>query len=297
MTVVEVGSDPANETFEEFMQRMETNETTGSPSSSAIGPRNNDMVITMRIGGHKAKTLLDTETTGTNLITGIFVQTYNIQTELINPPIIIRLTTKGSKTVAKEQVTCPVEITKGITIKTKFLVVLIKEYQAIMGMPFLQQQEVRLDTANGTAIFGKHRNYTIQCNEARLASTTILATAATEIGTLLDFKSEFPEVFPNDKPKGLPPLREGCNHTIRIISEKRSEFRKSYVLVARAWLGHLKQFLDEWTEQGIAVPAEGHFACPTFAVKKPGKNEPCSVHDLRARNKITERDYTPIPEQ
>ena len=90
-----------------------------------------------------------------------------------------------------------------------------------MGMPFLQQQEVKLDTANGTATFGKHRNYTIQCNEARSASTTILATAATEVGTLPDFKSEFPEVFPDNKPKGLPPLREGCNHMIKIISEKK----------------------------------------------------------------------------
>ena len=59
----------------------------------------------------------------------------------------------------------------------------------------------------------------------------------------------------------------------------------------------MKPFLDKWTKQGIAIPGEGHFACPTFAVKKPGKDEPRWVHDLRARNKITERDYTPIPEQ
>ena len=213
------------------MQRMHTNETTGSPSSSAIGPRNNDMVTMMNINTHRAKMLLDTGTTGPNLILGMFVQTYSIQTEPMNPPIVIRLATKGLKTVAKEQVTCPVEIAKGISIKTKFLVVPIKEYQAIMGMPFLQQQEVKLDTANGMATFGKHRNYTIQCNKARSASTTILATAATEIETLLDFKSEFSEVFPNDKPKGLPPLRKGCNHTIRIIPEKRGEFKKSYVPV------------------------------------------------------------------
>ena len=76
--VVEVGSDHASETFEEFMQRMHTNETVSSLSSSAIGPRNNDMVTTMNINGHKAKTLLDTGTTGTNLISGMVVQTYNI---------------------------------------------------------------------------------------------------------------------------------------------------------------------------------------------------------------------------
>ena len=105
MAVVVVGSDPASKIFEEFMQRMHTNETTGSPSSSAIGSRNNDMVTTMNINGHKAKMLLDTGTTGTNLISGMFVQTFNIQTEPMNPPIVISLATKGSKTVAKEQVT------------------------------------------------------------------------------------------------------------------------------------------------------------------------------------------------
>ena len=128
MAVVVVGSDPASKIFEEFMQRMHTNETTGSPSSSAIGSRNNDMVTTMNINGHRTKTFLDTGTTGTNLISGIFVQMYNIQTEPMNPPIVIRLTTRGSKTVVKGQVTCPVEIAKGISTKTKFLVISIKEY-------------------------------------------------------------------------------------------------------------------------------------------------------------------------
>ena len=37
----------------------------------------------------------------------------------------------------------------------------------------------------------------------------------------------------------------------------------------------MKRFLDEWTKQSIAIPGEGHFACSTFAVKKPGKYEPC----------------------
>jgi hypothetical protein len=45
-----------------------------------------------------------------------------------------------------------------------------------MGMPFLQQHEVKLDTANSTAIFGKHHDNTIRCNETQ--SAAILVTAA-----------------------------------------------------------------------------------------------------------------------
>jgi hypothetical protein len=37
----------------------------------------------------------------------------------MQPPVIIRLATKGSKTVAKDQVTCTVEIAPQIRVKTQ----------------------------------------------------------------------------------------------------------------------------------------------------------------------------------
>jgi hypothetical protein len=189
------------------------------------------MVTTLRINNGKAKVLFDTGTTGTNLLSNAFVQTNGIQTEAMQPPVIIRLATKGSKTVAKDQVTCTMEIAPQIRVKTQFLVVPIKEYQAIMGMPFLQQHEVKLDTANGTAIFGKHRDYTIRCNETQSAAILVTAAAGTneETVTLPDFTKEFPNVFPEREPEGLPPLREGCNHRIRIVESQRGEFKKRYV--------------------------------------------------------------------
>jgi hypothetical protein len=168
-----------------------------------------------------------------------------------------------------------------------------------MGMPFLQQHEVKLDTANGTAIFGKHRDYTIRCNETQSAAILVTAAAGTneETVTLPDFTKEFPNVFPEREPEGLPPLREGCNHKIRIVESQRGEFKKRYVPIAEAWKDQARAFIAKWRSQGIAVPGEGYFACPTFAVPKPGKKEPRWVHDLRERNKITERDYTVIPLQ
>jgi hypothetical protein len=77
----------------------------------------------------------------------------------------------------------------------------------IMGMPFLQQHEVKLDTANGTIIFGKHHDYTIRCNETQSAAILVTAAAGTneETVTLPDFTKEFPNVFPEREPEGLPP--------------------------------------------------------------------------------------------
>jgi hypothetical protein len=178
------------------------------------------MVTTLKINNGKAKVLFDTGTTGTNLLSNVFVQTNGIQTEAMQPPVIIRLPTKGSKTVAKDQVTCTVEIAPQIRVKTQFLVVPIKEYQAIMGMPFLQQHEVKLDTANGTAIFGKHRDYTIRCNETQSAAILVTAAAGTneETVTLPDFTKEFPNVFPEREPEGLALSRGWPGH-------KRSVFQ------------------------------------------------------------------------
>jgi hypothetical protein len=285
------------ETFEEYLEMINTPRE--EPSSSAIGQRNNDMVTSLKINGVYAQTLFDTGTTGTNLIANIFVQSNGIETKELNPAVVIRLATRGSKTIAKQEVVCKVEIAKGIVIETRFLVVPIKDYQAIMGMPFLQKHEVKLDTANGTAIFGKYKNYTIQCNEAR--SAAIMATAATgaveQPVKIPDFTAEFPAVFPAEEPERLPPLREGCNHKIRIITDQQHTFKKRYVPVANAWIPLMREFIKKWKRNGIAVIGEGLYACPTFAVKKPGRNEPRWVHDLRERNRITQRDYTPIPEQ
>jgi len=124
----------------------------------------------MKINNKIAQTLFDTGTTGTNLKATSFIQVTGIKTESLNAPIIIRLATKGSKMVAKERVTCNVEIAKGITIETTFLVVPIKDYQVIMGIPFLQKYVVKLDSANSTVIFSKYRNYTIKCNKVQSAA-------------------------------------------------------------------------------------------------------------------------------
>jgi hypothetical protein len=55
-----------------------------------------------------------------------------------------------------------------------------------------------------------------------------------EIGLLPDFKKEFPGVFSDQKPDGLPPSQGECDHKIPIIPGKESEFKKRYVPVTEA---------------------------------------------------------------
>jgi hypothetical protein len=198
------------------------------------------MVTTLRINNGKAKVLFDTGTTGTILLSNGFVQTNRIQMETLQPPVNIRLATKESKTVAKDQVTCTVEISPQIRVKTRFKVVPIKEYQAIMGMPLLQQHEVKLDTANGTAISGKHRDYTIRCNEAQSVAILVTAAAGTNEETVTppDFTKEFPNVVAEKESEGLPPLQKKATTRYKLLKANEGNLRKDMLRLSLVTKGN-----------------------------------------------------------
>jgi len=124
-------------------------------------------------------------------------------------------------------------------------VVPIKDYQVIMGLLFLQKYKVKLITANSTVKFDKYRTYTINCNEVRSAAvvTTAATGAGDEIVTIPDFAKQFPAVFAEQEPEQLPPLREGCNHKIRIIPQRKEVFKRKYIRVANAWMDHMKELM------------------------------------------------------
>jgi transposase InsO family protein len=282
-----------------------------APESAMTENRSEDMVVTFKYGNRKGPTLLDTGTKGANLMSTSFAN--GVSTRKLNPPISIRLATRGSKTVAKEEAIVEMEIAKGKMVKVHFLIVPLKTYAAILGMPFLQKYRVMLDPAEGRVTFGSLNNYTIKCQKFSTAAT-IVSTAATianitvsettnentneDLVVIPNFEAEFPEVFPKQEPEGLPPSRGDCDHRIRIIPGKEQEFKRTYVPVARAWIPLLRDHLSKWKRNGIAIPGEGLYACPTFAVPKSGRpEEPRWIHDLRRRNVITVDDDAAIPDQ
>jgi hypothetical protein len=169
--VIEAEEEPA--TLEEYLKTIE-----GPTIAATRAPE--EMVAAFKYGKKEGPTLLDTGTKGANFLSTQFVQANGIHTTKLEPPIAIRLATKGSKTTAKDEVTINVEIAKGIIVKVKFLIIPLKSYAAIMGMPFLQQYKVTLDPANGEAKFGSFNNYIIKCQRYSTAATiTSTATAVT----------------------------------------------------------------------------------------------------------------------
>jgi hypothetical protein len=128
-TTVSIIEDSMPPTVEEFIEAARAEPT----KKDHI----NNMVTNMNINGHQARVLLDTGTTGTNLMSSSWAQTHNINTQELSTPVIIHMAPKGSKTNANRFAHANVELKQGTTERTKFLIVAISSYDIILGMPFL----------------------------------------------------------------------------------------------------------------------------------------------------------------
>jgi hypothetical protein len=197
------------DTVEEFIESARTHDNR---------EKVNNMVTNMNINDQQARVLLDTGTTGTNLMSSSWAQTHNVTTKELPTPITIHMAAKGSKTNANRFAWAPVEIKPGNLGKerTKFLIVAVSSYDVILGMPFLQEHHVVLNTADSTAHFPKH-GITIQCatKQAKTSAASSATFAAKQVQTeatsyatksIPPFDKMFPKLFPEKEPEGLPPL-------------------------------------------------------------------------------------------
>ena len=114
---------------------------------------------------------------------------------------------------------------------------------------------------------------------------------------LPDFRQEYPEVFPDTIPMKLPTLRPGLNHTIPLIENKKDDFRNEYRRIPDHRIAQLRKWLSKWEAAGIAKRGPARFATPIFGVAKKQPGDIRWVMDLKARNQITRKDFTPIPTQ
>ena len=71
------------------------------------------MTADLKIGGKMARTLLDTGTVGTNLISLNWAQSNRIQTRKIDSPVEIRMATKNSRATANYSAKEDIDIGNG----------------------------------------------------------------------------------------------------------------------------------------------------------------------------------------
>ena len=113
--------------------------------------------------------------------------------------------------------------------------------------------------------------------------------------------SEFPDVFANRLPNKLPP-ENVPKHRILLKDEKKSINGRPF-RIPSVYLDQMSEFIKEHLESGRIRPSSSNMSAGTWMVPKNNKtrNDPTAkrrvVHDFRALNDNTIKDYTPLPRQ
>ena len=244
------------------------------------------------VNGHQAKALFDTGTMGDNLISGKFISTHRIATETLENPISLKMAVKGSRSTINFKAKPVVQIGPPPGEITEALVSSLENYDIFLGMPYLNKHKAIIDCGNATIRF-PNIGYNLQCKKGNSARFSA-ATSTTDTPTLPDFKSEYPAVFPPEKPTKLPPLR-AINHRIQLTDTKTDSNPKIFSVPDRL-MPKFRDAIDKWKDAGIIYPSEAHNPVNMFPKLKPN-GEVRLLADLVARNKITIKDHGPIPNQ
>src|SRR5215212_2119428 len=130
------------------------------------------MVANVDVNGVQTKTLFDTGTRGTNIVSKTFVQAHRIGTTPLEQPVTINMTTKGSKTTAYEQAVIQVVIRPGQAVWNVTCDLLpINAYDLILGIPFMHKHQTKIDMAEGTIYFPSIR-FTLKLPQQPMSAST-----------------------------------------------------------------------------------------------------------------------------
>nr|XP_027103091.1 uncharacterized protein LOC113724382 [Coffea arabica] len=138
-------------------------------------------------------------------------------------------------------------------------------------------------------LLSKQIVYVLYCKEVILLSHEALTELPPEISSLLQ---EFEDVFPDEIPSGLPPLR-GIEHQIDFVPGTALPNRPAYKMGPEE-TKEIQRQVDELLEKGWAQESVSPCAVPVILVpKKEGTWRMCM--DCRAVNAITVKYRHPIP--
>ncbi|XP_071916198.1 uncharacterized protein [Coffea arabica] len=138
-------------------------------------------------------------------------------------------------------------------------------------------------------LLSKQVVYILYCKEVILLSHEALTDLPPEISSVLQ---EFEDVFPDEIPSGLPPLR-GIEHQIDFVPGAALPNRPAYEMGPEE-SKEIQRQVDELLEKGWAQESMSPCAVPVILVpKKEGTWRMCM--DCRAVNAITVKYHHPIP--
>ena len=273
-----------------------TQEETNHPievtnTSNHIGPSENEnraLEAYITVNGHKAKALFNTGTMGDNLISGKFVSSFQIPTQDLDTPILLKMAVKGSCSTINYKCQPLIQMDNETGDKTDALVCSLDNYDIFLGMPFLTANNAIIDCGNAIISFPE-KGITLTCKKANKTRFSAMTSSDTP-----NFISEFQDVFPSKKITELPPLRQ-INHHLNLIKGKTVPSPKMFTVPDKI-LPAYRQIIEDWKEKKIIYSCEANNPVNMFPKLKPN-GEIRLLADVVPRNDITIKNDSTIPNQ
>jgi len=190
-------------------------------------------VIT-KVNDQIAKTLVDQQTAGTDLISSTFCTLHKILLHKMNPPVTLQMTMKGSRGSLTHYVIVQLDWLGYLEERT-MLVASLKDWDVILGSPALRDMKAVINMGTITVSIQppEEARFTLQQwipvpamkttrkkmppsfpKPVYAQSVNQIVSAPTILKETVNPFDEFPDVFPETKNLELPLLRPGMDHQI-----------------------------------------------------------------------------------
>jgi len=275
--------------------------------------------VTTKVKDQIAKTLVDQQTAGADLISSTFCTLHKIPLHKMNPPVILQMTMKGSRGSLTHYVTVQLDWLGYLEGRT-MLVATLKDWDVILGSPALRDMKAVINMGTMTVSIQpleelhfilqqwipvpatKTTRKKIQPSFPKpvyAQSVNQIVSATTTLKKIDNHFDEFPDVFPETKNLELPPLRPSMDHRIQ-LKDRNLEIKPCNLKLKHKFLPQLLKKLRQEQKSGrVYKPNPPDTSCSAiFMILKIDKpDEARFLHDLVARNDNTYNDLLNIPDQ
>jgi len=275
--------------------------------------------VTTKVNDQIAKTLVDQQTAGADLISSTFCTLHKIPLHKMNPHVTLQMTMKGSRRSLTHYVIVQLDWLGYLEERT-MLVAAVKDWDVILGSPALRDMKAVINMGTMTVSIQppEEAPFTLQQwipvsamkttrkkmqpsfpKPVYAQSTNQIVSAATTFKKTINPFDEFPDVFPETKNLELPPLRPGMDHQIQ-LKDPNLEIKPRNLKLKHKYLPQLLDKLRQEQKSGrVYKPNPPDTSCsPIFMIPKIDKpDETRFLHDLVTRNDNTYDDPPNIPDQ
>jgi len=217
---------------------------------------------TIHLNRKEVKVLFHTATIGANIVSPHFFTTHGIPCNEMAKPTKIHMALKGSRSESQKECSVEISVGKMKVPNTKMIIGNLAKYNALIGMPFVMQQQASIDCHKLNLEFLKHR---VRVNYTPTSEYVRAAVVSTE-----EIMNQHADMFPESISEGLRPLRK-INYRIRLKPgvEGRTLPTNS---VPERHTAALSERITEKERQAVMRCQAVHGAAPMFVqYKKDGK--------------------------